>query len=145
MFPIGDLPDSAAEIAAEQLVAVLSMEWLRICKEKVVPFATHSIKLLLVLDPVEHCGLRCQKLGIHRFNSSTSTVMCSPRRCPDSCLHLRLCPDFCLHRRRVEVRFCSFLLLAWVQGSDCCMILKHAQRKSKSILPASTHSTYLTA
>ena len=67
MFPIGDLPDSAAEIAAEQLVAVLSMEWLRICKEKVVPFATHSIKLLLVLDPVEHCGLRCQKLGIHRF------------------------------------------------------------------------------
>jgi len=74
MFPIGDWPDSAAEIAAEQLVAVLSMEWLRICKEKVVPFATHSIKLLLVLDPVEHCGLRCQKLGIHRFDSSTSTV-----------------------------------------------------------------------
>jgi len=74
MFPIGDLPDSAAEIAAEQLVAVLIMEWLRICNERVVPFATHSIKLLLVLDPVEHCGLRCQKLGIHRFNSSTSTV-----------------------------------------------------------------------
>jgi len=23
------------------------------------------------------------------------------RRCPDTCLHLRLCLDFCLHRKRV--------------------------------------------
>ena len=68
------MPDSAAEIAAEQLVAVMIMELLRIFNERVVASATHSIKLLLVLDPVEHCGLRCQKLGIHRFNSSTSTV-----------------------------------------------------------------------
>ena len=74
MFPIGDVPDSAAGIAAEQLVAVMIMELLRISNERVVAFATHSIKLLLVLDTVEHCGLRCQKLGIHRFNSSTSTV-----------------------------------------------------------------------
>jgi len=71
MFPIGDLPDSAAEIAAEQRIVVMIMESLRSCNERVVAFATHSIKLLLVLLPVEHCALRCQKLAIHRFNSGT--------------------------------------------------------------------------
>ena len=74
MFPIGDLPDSAAEIAAEQRIVVMIMESLRSCNERVVAFATHSIKLLLVLLPVEHCALRCQKFGIHRRNSGTSTV-----------------------------------------------------------------------
>ena len=63
--------DTAAEIAAEQRVAVMIMDSLRSCNERVVAFATHSIQLLLVLLPVEHCALRCQKFGIHRFNSGT--------------------------------------------------------------------------
>ena len=47
MFPIGDLPDSAAGIAAEQLVAVMIMGLLRICNERVVP--TLMIAMLTIL------------------------------------------------------------------------------------------------
>ena len=64
------MPDSAAEIAAEQLVAVMIMELLRIFNERVVAFATHSIQLLLVLLPVEHCALRCQKSVAKQMNKS---------------------------------------------------------------------------
>ena len=52
MFPIGDLPDSAAEIAAEQLVAVLIMELLRICNERVVPtlMIANSLQTLMIAN-----------------------------------------------------------------------------------------------
>ena len=62
--------DTAAEIAAEQRVAVMIMDSLRSCNERVVAFATHSIQLLLVLLPVEHCALRCQKSVAKQMNKS---------------------------------------------------------------------------
>ena len=46
------------------------MELLRIFNERVVAFATHSIQLLLVLLPVEHCALRCQKSVAKQMNKS---------------------------------------------------------------------------
>jgi len=52
MFPIGDWPDSASEIAAEQLVAVLIMELLRICNERVVPtlMIANSLQTLMIAN-----------------------------------------------------------------------------------------------
>ena len=57
MFPIGDLPDSAAEIAAEQLVAVMSMELLWICNEKVVPtfMISNSLYTFMIANALYIC------------------------------------------------------------------------------------------
>jgi len=84
--------DTAAEIAAEQRVAVMIMDSLRSCNERVVAFATHSIQLLLVLLPVEHCALRCQK-SVAKQHASSRRNLGKGCRSERGCIHLNFDKD----------------------------------------------------